>query len=285
MTQTWPLITVRIPAYNHEQFIIAALESVRSQSYPNKEIVIIDDGSTDSTAEKIANWQAEHQTELPIDFRSRPNRGVVATINELIEMANGEFLVGLASDDLLLPDSLLVRYRYLNSHPNKLAVFGDSQVIDGSGNIVFESGLEDLHSAKKSRYVTDEGLRKELIQRWSVTGSVIMTRRDLHQVMRYDERLQVEDRDFYLQMAAKNILGFVDHPVAAYRVHGKNTCFDNMSGFSVSANKFRTLKYNIHRFSYRDQLLFVWPLISSLMGMAFHGLSSFAGRSRSNSEF
>ena len=102
-----PLISICVPAFNHEDFIDAALESARLQAYPNKEIIVIDDGSSDKTAECIENWVGQHHFELPVVYRTRANRGVTATLNELIEMSRGEYLVWLASDDSLLPDSLI----------------------------------------------------------------------------------------------------------------------------------------------------------------------------------
>ncbi len=265
-----PLISVRIPAYNHEQFIVETLDSVRMQSYPNKEIVIIDDGSTDNTAGKIKDWIKKYRNKIPVNFKSRENKGVSATINELIKMSRGDFLVGLASDDKLLPESLFLRYKYLKSNPNKMAVFGDSQVIDSNGNILYESGLSDLHSADKKNFLNDHSLKVEIITNWSVTGSVIMMRKSLHNKMRYNETLQIEDRDFYLKMVSQNLLGFIDYPVSAYRLHNNNTCMNKRNLYMASVNKFRTLLFNINKFPISDRYLFIYPLTSSFFGIVFH---------------
>lgn len=274
MTQSsgLPLVTVRIPAYNHEQYVCTALDSVRQQSYPNIEIAIIDDGSTDSTAARIDEWIQKYGKKLKVVYRSRKNRGVAATINELIDMSSGDYLVGLASDDYLLPDSISLRYEYLSSHPEKLAVFGDSRVIDENGKQLYESGLADLHTANKQHYLSDRGLKKEIIQNWSVPGSSIMVKRSLHERIRYNERLQFEDRDFYLKMIADNLLGFIDHQVSAYRVHSSNTCFGGKSRLTNSKNKLRSLIWNIGRFSYSDRLLFIKPIISSVLGIVVYSL-------------
>ena len=71
----FPLISVLIPAYNHEQFVCAALDSARQQTYPNIEILIIDDGSTDATAARILAWIGQHQNEVSVNFLTRENRG------------------------------------------------------------------------------------------------------------------------------------------------------------------------------------------------------------------
>lgn len=266
----YPLITIRIPAYNHESYICKALDSIKAQSYPNIEIVIVDDGSTDKTAIKISNWIKNFGDEINILFRSRKNKGISATINELIDMANGEYIAGLASDDYLLPESLKMRYDYLCQHPEKMAVFGDTIVVDKNGFVLHKSALAGLHSAKKDRYLTDDGLKKEIIQNWSVPGGTLMVRRSLHHKMRYNENLQVEDRDFYLRLVAKNLLGFIDKPVAAYRVHEKNFCFDKKNRFVSSSNKFKSLTINFHRFSMKDRLFFVLPVVSSFFGIIIY---------------
>ncbi len=265
--KNFPLISVRIPAYNHEQFVCTALDSVRKQTYPNLEIVIIDDGSTDTTAARIEEWINRYGTEIKVIYKSRSNRGISATLNELIALSNGEYLVGLASDDCLLPDSIEVRYDYLLRNSEKMAVLGDSSVIDAQGNLLYESGLADLHTANKAHYLSDKGIKKEIIQNWSVPGSAIMVNRTLHDRIKFDERLQFEDRDFYLKMVADNLLGFVDHKVSCYRVHGNNTCMAEHSKLVNSKNKIRTLLWNVNRFSWNDRILFIKPIISSILGV------------------
>jgi len=266
----YPLITVRIPAFNHEKFVCKSLDSVRLQSYPNKEIAIIDDGSTDDTEQKIKEWIAQHGKTIDVNFLSRKKKGISATLNQLIDMSKGQYIAALASDDYLLPDSLSIRYEYLRKHPEKMAVFGDSIVVDENGMTLYKSGLADLHSAKKEYWLTDEGLKKEIIQNWSVPGPTLMVRRSLHTKIRFNENLQVEDRDFYLRLVADNLLGFIDKPIAAYRVHGKNFCLDKKNRFISSVNKFKSLTMNIHRFPMRDRILFIIPIVSSVLGVVIH---------------
>lgn len=71
----WPLVSVLIPAFNHEHFVQRCLDSVLEDPYPCKEIVIIDDGSSDATGEKISQWISDHGHRLPVHFVQRENRG------------------------------------------------------------------------------------------------------------------------------------------------------------------------------------------------------------------
>ena len=225
---TAPTVSVLIPAYNHAAYIGACLDSVAAQDYPILEIVLIDDGSTDATFEMAQAWQQAHP-DLPFELRiGRQNhRGISATANRLIQAARGEILVPLASDDLLLSAGIGLRVEALQRNPQWWAVFADCQVIDETGRLLRESGVRDLYGGSKKALASDALRTMEMILNWAVPGPVLAVRRCAYDpyvgVGLYDETLLVEDYDFYLRLLACGRLGFVDHPVAAYRVHTANT--------------------------------------------------------------
>ncbi|MEA9578067.1 glycosyltransferase [Xanthomonas nasturtii] len=219
----WPLVSVLIPAFNHERFVQRCLDSVLEDPYPCKEIVIIDDGSSDATGEKIAQWIAAHGHRLPVQFVQRGNRGVAATLNELALRANGEFLRLGASDDYLLPGGLDAQVRYLRAHPQTLAVIGDACVVDQHGKLLHDSAMRDLHGVDVDLYRSEQGIRRAVIRQWAVSGAVALLRRGAFDARGgWDESLRIEDWDFFLRLAARNALGFIDTPVCAYRLHGNN---------------------------------------------------------------
>jgi glycosyltransferase involved in cell wall biosynthesis len=218
-----PLVSILIPAFNHESFIKRCLDSVLEDPYPAKEIVIIDDGSTDHTAERIEHWVVAHGGEIPVEFVRRENRGIAATLNELAARSHGEFLRIGASDDYLLPGGLEAQVRYLVSHRNKGAVIGDSIVIDGEGNRLYDSGMSDLHGADKSLYDSSDGIRRAVIGHWAIGGPVTLLRKSvLETVARWTEGLRIDDWDMFLRLAARDAIGFIDVTVCAYRLHGAN---------------------------------------------------------------
>jgi glycosyltransferase involved in cell wall biosynthesis len=218
-----PLVSVLIPAFNHERFVQRCLDSVLEDPYPAKELIIIDDGSTDNTAERIEDWVAMHCMDLPIEYVRRENRGIAATLNELVARASGEFLRPGASDDYFLPGGLDAQVRYLLAHPNKGAVVGDSVVVDQDGKKMHESGMRDLHGANKNLYRSDDGIRRAVISHWAIGGPVALMRRSaVDTVDRWSEGLRIEDWDLFLRLAAHDALGFIDVGVCAYRIHGKN---------------------------------------------------------------
>ena len=215
-------MSVLIPAFNHERFVQRCLDSVLEDPYPAKELMIIDDGSTDSTGARIADWVATHCMDIPIEYVRRENRGIAATMNELAARANGEFLRPGSSDDYLLPGGLDAQVRYLLAHPNKGAVIGDSVVVDQDGNKTHDSGMRVLHG-NKNLYQSDDGIRRAIISHWAVGGPVALMRRSaLDTVNRWSEGLRIEDWDLFLRLAAADALGFIDVSVCAYRIHGAN---------------------------------------------------------------
>lgn len=218
-----PLVSILIPAYNHERFVQRCLDSVLEDPYPAKEIVIIDDGSTDRTGEKIAEWIAAQGNLLRVEYVQRENRGISATWNELAARARGEFLRLCASDDYLLPGGLEAQVRYLQRHPAKRAVVGDSVVVDQYGNKLHDSGMRDLHHADKRLYGSDEGIRRAVISQWAIGGPVALLHKSaLEMIGRWTEGLRIDDWDFFLRLAACDALGFIDMHVGSYRLHGNN---------------------------------------------------------------
>ena len=214
---------MRIPAYNHERYIERCLDSVLQDSFHDKELVIINDGSTDRTAALIQSWIDDRQPEFPVVFRSRENKGLTQTLNELVGLCNGEYLVSLASDDYLLDGGIAARSNYLDAHPEKFAVMGDCIVVDEKDALLHQSGLTGMYSADVTKYDTWDGLLDEIINNWSVPGPVLMVRKGIYEkVGGYDVKLDIEDWDFYLRMASGKLLGFINQPVSAYRLHGEN---------------------------------------------------------------
>ncbi len=232
---TSPLVSVLIPAFNHERYVWRCLDSVLDDPYPAKELIVIDDGSTDRTGARIDDWVARHRTDIPVAYVQREHRGTAATLNELASRANGEFLRPGASDDYLLPGGLGAQVAYLLKHPHKIAVIGDSLVVDRDGHKLHDSGMCDLHGADKSLYLTDDGIRRAVIRQWAIGGPVVLLRKCALDIAdRWSEGLRIEDWDLFLRLAARDGIGFIDVRVCAYRIHESNVSKTRNKGARIA---------------------------------------------------
>lgn len=132
-----PLTTIGIALYNHEKYIQECLESILNQTYENIEIIIIDDGSKDSSYE-VAKRVLEGQTKHPYVLKTRPNIGMCNTLNEIASLAQGEYISFIGSDDFWHPEKIARQVEYLESHPHEALVHGNSFVVDGESKIYSE---------------------------------------------------------------------------------------------------------------------------------------------------
>jgi len=221
MENNLPLVSVVIPCYNHEKYIVESLESVKNEGYPKLEIILIDDGSHDRSYEIVEEWIVLNKKFFVNSIiKKQANRGVCATMNILIGLVNGKYLTGLASDDKLIKGGIYKRVMYLEEHNDKLVVFGDAKSIDEDSNILCKEYQKNIMNANKNALVCDITRNSELILRWSVPGPVLLINKKVYTneyIGLYDESLVGEDRDFFLKCMAKNILGYIPDEVAEYR--------------------------------------------------------------------
>ena len=123
------LVSVVIPCYNHARFLDQAVESVLAQSYPNIEIIVLDDGSTDNTAEVARRYSS-------VRYVYQENAGLSSARNSGLRQSRGEFLVFLDADDRLLPHAVATGVSGMHEHPECAFVSGHCRVINATGAIL-----------------------------------------------------------------------------------------------------------------------------------------------------
>jgi glycosyltransferase involved in cell wall biosynthesis len=251
-----PLISICIGSYNHAGFINATLDSVLADGYSNKEVVVADDDSTDGTGDVVEAYVLRQGgSSVPIRLIRRPHSGVARTFNAAISTARGEYLALLASDDQLVPGGLEARYAYLASHEGKSVVFGDARVIDVEGSLMYDSAFRGMWHTDPRRYIDAATLRREFICHWAMPGSVIMfARTAIDTIGLFDAGLSVEDWDFCLRAAALGLIGYVDTPVACYRLHGDNSNLSSTARLKHLVDLRRTSLHRMGGFQFSDRL-------------------------------
>ncbi len=142
-----PLVSVVIPAYNSEDYIAEAIDSVISQTYSDYELIVVNDGSKDATKSVISEYKKQ------ITIINTPNHGVSVARNIGILAANGEYIAFLDSDDVWHPEKLEIQVNYLNKNQDVLMVcngrikFMDTEEIEiKKSNYFIEKKVVDCHT-------------------------------------------------------------------------------------------------------------------------------------------
>jgi glycosyltransferase involved in cell wall biosynthesis len=200
-----PTVSVIIPCYNREHFLGGAIESVLRQSYRDFEIVVVDDGSTDGTAEVAARYEG-------VRLVRQTNCGVSAARNAGLRESAGEYLVFLDSDDLLLPEALKTGVDLLEAHPEYAFVYGHCEYIGADGSL-----LPPPRRPKTERDCYAQLLRQNHIQS---VAAVMFRRRHVDGFRAGMDGC--EDRDLYLRLAKEHRVHCHGRTVFQYRRHDSN---------------------------------------------------------------
>ncbi len=214
-----PLVSAITPAYNAERFLAEAIESVLAQSFADLEIVIVDDGSRDSTGALADRYAAEHPDRVRVIHQE--NKGLPLARNAAIAAARGRYLALLDADDVWLPGHIESCVARLESDSALGLVHANVEYIDGEGNV--------LGAESESGRWSHEGLdpyTEVLLRRQHVTCPTAVFRRSVVDAIgAFDaqfNRLGCEDRDMWLRIAEVSELAYIDEVQALYRVHGAN---------------------------------------------------------------
>ncbi len=123
--ENYPKISILIPSYNHANFIEKTIRSVWAQEYPNLELVIVDDGSTDNSRELIA--ELAQVSPISMIVVEQKNAGICRTFNRALELSTGQIVGFLASDDIMLPERLNQEVRCFQSEPSLKVLYSNGQ--------------------------------------------------------------------------------------------------------------------------------------------------------------
>ena len=206
-----PLVTIIVPCYNHENYIVECIESLVHQTYPNIELIVLDDGSSDNSAMILKELSQKYN----FYFDDQQNIGLSRTLNKAISLSSGDYISVCASDDKYALDKTAKQVTYLQKNPKFASCFTNKIIFDDKGN----ERIEDS-GKRKSGWI----FKELLMDTFSIPAPSHMIRREVFNTIGlYDESLKVEDWDMWLRMSKKYQLGFLDQPLIYYRVHDTNT--------------------------------------------------------------
>lgn len=209
------LVSVTMPAYNADAYIAQAIGSVLAQTYRLWELIIVDDGSSDRTAEIAGGYDDPR-----IRLVRQANGGEAAARNTALKHMQGEYLAFLDADDLYLPDHLELTAGYLSSHPDADGVYTDGYYVNQSGK-----KLQTLSSRRRGPFQGD--VFEEVVYGSDVFGppACVLLRTDPISIhgLGFDERIVIgPDWDFFTKYASIGRFGYVDRVTCLYRLHTTN---------------------------------------------------------------
>ena len=209
------LVSVMMPAYNAAAYIESAIDSLLNQTYAHWELIVIDDGSIDSTPALVKRY-----TDPRIRMYQKQNGGEASARNAALEHLSGEYVAFLDTDDLFSPHHLQATVEHLQSNRSMGGVYTDGHYIDEQGHV-----LERLSDRRRGPY---QGFIFEQVVRSSdVFGPpvcMVLRRKPIldHQFS-YDESIGLGmDWDFITRFSGKNHFGYVDQITCSYRIHQSN---------------------------------------------------------------
>lgn len=201
-----PLISVVMSVCNGKQYLREAIDSILNQTFTNFEFIIIDDGSTDSSAEIISNYQDGR-----ICFVQQENAGLAAALNKGIEMSKGKYIARMDADDISFPRRLETQYAYLENHPDILAVGSAAEWIDAEGNYI----------CTIQKAVSYEDIKKQLPDTPFIHPSVMFRKSAYYEAGMYPSRLRHggEDTVLFSKIAKLGEVRNLSEALIAYRIH------------------------------------------------------------------
>src|SRR5262245_9908945 len=204
-----PRLTVLLPVHDAERFLAAAVEGVLGQSCRDFELLAIDDGSSDGSAEILGGF-ARHDYRLRVVHR--PHQGLIATLNDGLALARGELIARMDADDVALPHRLERQVEALDRDPALVCIGGAFELIDESGRLFDRAFPPCDHASILARALHGES---------TISHSAATYRRDLvRNVGGYDEAARwVEDLDLWLRLSEHGALANLPDLVSRVRHH------------------------------------------------------------------
>lgn len=211
-------VSVIIPSYNHSRFVLKAIKSVLVQSWSDVELIVIDDGSTDGSREVIEEF---HKANPEFIFIARKNRGLVYTLAQGLNMASGEAVCELASDDFFPVDSIEKRVRHLKSNPDTVAVFADGWLVNECDKVISDTIVSGL---RRSLFFDKDPIKRLIEGYFPVFSTCLFRKKPFMRAggFDYDTFRYYEDLEPPILLSLQGKVDFIHEKVIYRRIHSGN---------------------------------------------------------------
>lgn len=235
------LISVVIPAYNHEKYVQETIQSIINQTYQNIELIIIDDGSKDSTWQKIQEMKQVCENRFfRVLFETQENKGTCRTLNRLLELTQGGYVYIIASDDIAKPDAIEKEYNFLSKNSDYALCVGDDEIIDSESKVCYWDCEQNIqYDKEKAKYLSfGDFLQKnhnfsflsdkfgrydELYLGNHVINGYLIRKSIFDKIGQFTPDAPLEDYWLMLQISKYAKMKYLDEILFSYRWHNTNT--------------------------------------------------------------
>lgn len=209
-----PLVSVIISSYNHAPYVEASIGSVLQQTYPHIELLVVDDGSSDDSVNRIRRLQQEHG----FDFRTQPNQGLARTLNDCLARASGSLIAPFGSDDIMRPERIATQVAYLQDKPEVGICAGNIETIDSQGQVV--PGRDRHRPFRRLDFDAMFAGEKARV----MAPTLLFRREALEAAGGFDPSVALEDLLVELRIThAGYFIDVLEDVLASYRIHDHNT--------------------------------------------------------------
>jgi len=235
------LISVIVPAYNHEKYVEETISSIIAQTIKNLELIIIDDGSKDHTMQKIQQMEDECKKRfVHFSYQTQENQGTCRTMNKLIGLAQGEYVALIASDDKYTPNALSDMAKVLDENADVSLAVGRNLIMDGDSKVCYwDKKRNNVYDKKAARYLdftqflskstgvdfaSDKfGSYEQLVKQNHIGNGYLIRKNIFEKTGLFTPQAPLEDHWLMLQIAKFAKMKFIDVPTFYYRWHSANT--------------------------------------------------------------
>jgi len=212
-----PLVSVVCLSYNHARFVGEAIQSVLDQTYPDVQVICVDDGSSDGTVEVITELVKRNPA---IEFLALPqNVGNCKAFNQGLARAKGKYVIDFATDDVMTPDRIREQVALFESLDKSYGVvFTDAVYISAKGDVVGRH-YEHLFSKRIISRIPQGNVYPHILDRFFISSPTMMVRSKVFDYLHgYDEQLAYEDFDFWVRSSRVFKYAFLDKVTTKVRL-------------------------------------------------------------------
>lgn len=221
------LVSIGVASYNNARYIVQMLESIRSQTYPLIELIIVDDCSTDNSVEVITNW-LDRTSYLATFIQHEHNQGIVRTFNDCRCHAHGEYVSWVGSDDVLHPNMVAETVAEFKRQSDECAVvYSDCQIIGSNEQEISTSFLQYFNPGFADN-PPQGNIIVPLLKGFYLPALTTTIRHSaLDKVGEYDLSLYSEDLDMWLRLSRHFRFAYLPANLGSYRVHNTSAMQTN----------------------------------------------------------